>query len=170
MKTIHNAARLLTLAFAFFGLTLSANAQAITTASASHNVTLEVLEINTISLADANVQLVIDADDAPSAGSDTYSESATTAYSFSSNGDNKKIIGAMDVAPSKGTLQVSLTAPSVGVSLGTIQLGTAPQTLVTNISRVAGSALGMQYTYSVNVSEGTMLSETKTVTYTLLDS
>lgn len=170
MKTMHNVIRLTVLALMSFGLASSVRAQAIPTASASHNVTLEVLEINTISLADANVQLVIDADDAPAAGSDTYSESATTAYSFSSNGDNKKIIGAMDVAPSKGQLRVNLTAPSVGVSMGSILLGTSPQTLVTNISRVAGSALGMQYVYSVNVSEGTMPSETKTITYTLLDS
>lgn len=166
-RTLRTACMALLLAFGVHGL---AQAQAITTASASHDVTLEVLEINTISLTDANVSLVIDADDAPAAGTQIYSESATTSYSLSTNGSNKKLIGSMDVAPSSGNLSVSLSAPSTGISRGNIELSTVSKDLVTSVARVAGSALTMQYTYSVNVSEGTMASETKTVTYSILDA
>lgn len=158
------------LALMLVGFSTVAQAQAILSASASHDVTCEVLEINSIGLTDATVSIVIDANNVANAGEGTISETASTSYSISTNGTNKKIIGALDVAASTGTLEVQLTPPSTGVSQGKIALSTTPVNLVTGVSRVAGAALGMEYTFTVDVTDGVMAADTKTVTYTILDS
>lgn len=145
-------------AFTVLGLATSGAAQATATA------TYEVKAINEVSVSGAPAALVISTA-AQLAG---VTDKSTT-WAVTTNESSKKVTGSIDTAmPAGVTLSVNLTAPSVGTSAGSKALGIAAVDLVTGITQVEGSALGVTYTLSATPSAGVIGPQTKTVTYTIV--
>jgi len=95
-------------------------------------------------------------------------QDSSTTYNITTNESSKVITGALDVAlPSGLSLDVTLTAPTGATSAGAVTLTTVSQNLVTGISQVAESNLGITYDFSATVSAGTQTLDTRTVTYTI---
>ena len=128
-------------------------------------VTIGVSAINELSIQGSAPLLVITN---PIIGPNTVTSNSST-YSITTNGDNKKIVASLDSSLSSDlSLVVSLQAPSGAQSVGDVFLSSQNATLVTNISRVAQSALQITYTFS---SSNNSLAGTysKTVRFTLTD-
>jgi len=134
----------------------------------SQTVTYEVQAINEISVSGNPGALVIStatAGSEPDAATD-----ATTSYSLTTNGTNKRITGSIDTAmPANTSLLVTLTAPTGGSSAGQVILSTTAQDLVTGISTLAESGLTISYEFTADASAGIVASSTKTVTLTVAD-
>lgn len=150
------------------GLTTAAQAQT----TASHPVTIDVASVELITLNDASVSISVPA---PAAGSATSVATAASTYNVTSNLSNRKITGELDAAyPSGITLAVAMNAPtassqsgaSAGSSAGSQVLGVAPVNLVTGMSYVYGSGIGMTYTATVDAGIAVQ-SPSRDVTYTL---
>ena len=69
--------------------------------------------------------------------------------------------------PAGLTLSVSLSAPAGGSSAGSQSLSTTAVDLVTSITKLAQSALGVTYTLDATPAAGVVSSTTRTVTYTI---
>jgi hypothetical protein len=141
------------------GLTFAANA-------AQQTVTFEVQAIDEMSVSGNPGALTVSTATAGSEPDDATDNSTT--YAVTTNGTNKKITGAINSAmPVNTTLQVNLTAPTVGSSAGAVTLTTSAADLVTGITQEAESGLTVTYTLSATVSAGVVASDTRTVTLTL---
>jgi hypothetical protein len=154
---------LMAIAFVTFGV--SAVAQAANTAT--QTVTYEVQAINEITV-DGAPSLTIDSATAGSAP-DSVSDNSTT-YSITTNGTNKKITAAIDTEMPTGlTLEVELAAPTGGTSSGIMTLSGTDSDVVTAITPVAETALQIGYTLGATPAAGVVVSNTKTVTFTIVD-
>ena len=104
-------------------------------------ISLGVEPINEISVQTISLPINI-----PSQPSTLISQSS---YSITTNGDEKKIIGSLDLlSPPNLILSIALQAPSGATSHGKVKLSSQNVTLVSNISRVAQSNLDIIYTFS----------------------
>lgn len=139
--------------------------------TATQTVTYEVTAINEISVSPETVSLKVDTATAGSQPTDATDDSTT--YAITTNGTGKVITGAIDTAMPEGlTLEVNLAAPSVGESVGGVDISSATTTavdLVTAIGPVAQEGLTITYTLSATVAAGVVTSAEKTVTFTLTD-
>ena len=153
---------------ASMALLLGLFASAYAADNTSQTVTYEVQAINEITVSGNPGALVIStatAGSEPDAATD-----ATTSYSVTTNGTNKRITGSIDTAmPANTALLVSLTAPTGGSSAGQVTLSTTAQDLVTGISTLAESGLTISYEFTANAAAGVVASSTKTVTLTVAD-
>jgi hypothetical protein len=149
-------------------LLLSVSSLAFAGDSANQTVTYEVQAINEISVSGNPGALTVSA---ATAGSEpTAATDATTTYSITTNGSNKKITGILNTAmPANTALKVTLTAPTGGTSAGQVSLSASAQDLVTGISAVAQSAVGISYEFSATIAAGVVSSAQKTVTLTIAD-
>lgn len=102
--------------------------------------------------------------------------SAPTAATFSSgswavttNQTGAKITGSVGVAMPAGlTLSANLTAPPAGgTSAGATALGTVASDLVTGITKLNASSLGLTYTLAATAAAGVIASTTRVVTFTV---
>lgn len=136
--------------------------------TATQSVTYQVAAIDEISVSGNPSALIVNAATAgsqPNAASD-----ATTTYSITTNGSNKKITGKIDTAmPANSSLKVTLTAPTGGTSAGQITLSASDQDLVTGIGIVAESGKTISYEFSATAAAGVISSASKTVTLTVAD-
>jgi hypothetical protein len=134
----------------------------------TQTVTYEVQAISEITVSGNPGALVIStatAGSEPSAATD-----ATTSYSVTTNGTNKRITGSIDTAmPSSTSLLVTLTAPTGGSSAGQVTLSMTAQDLVTGISTLAEGGLTISYEFTATAAAGVIASSTKTVTLTVAD-
>ena len=144
-----------------FGIAYSAD-------NVNQTVTYEVQAVNEIDVSGNPGALIVSSATAgsePSAATD-----ATTSYSITTNGSNKKITGILDSAmPTNTSLGVTLTAPTGGSSAGQVTLSATAQDLVTGISTLAESGLTISYEFSANAAAGVIASAQKTVTFTVAD-
>jgi hypothetical protein len=126
-------------------------------------VTYEVAAINDISFA-GSPSLTINA-----LNPGTVSDVSAT-YTILTNGTAMKITGSIASAMPAGlTLSVNLAAPGAGTSLGLTELtGTGAQDLVTGLSNVDASAIGVEYRLDAPATHSPVTSATKTVTYTVV--
>lgn len=149
---------------ALFGLARTAGAAA----SATQDITYEVVAINELSVSNAGpIALTVNAATAgqqPDADTDS-----STSYSITTNETNRKITGVLDEdMPANTTLTVNLTAPTVGASAGAQSLSTVARDLVTGITKVADNAGNtIAYSLSATVAAGVVASNTIQVTYTI---
>ena len=134
----------------------------------AQTVTYEVQAINEITVSGNPGALVIST--ATAGSQPTAATDATTSYSITTNGTNKKITGSIDTAmPANTSLLVTLTAPTGGSSAGQVTLSTTAQDLVTGISTLAESGLTISYEFTADAAAGVVASSTKTVTLTVAD-
>ena len=131
---------------------------------ATQDVTFEVQAINQIAFT-GTPSLVISA---ATAGGAPTSASANATYAVTTNETNRKITAEINSAmPAGVTLSVSLAAPAGGSSAGAVSLGTTAQDVVTGVSTVNASGLGVTYTLQATSAAGVVASDTRTVTYTI---
>ena len=134
--------------------------------TATSSVTYEVQAINEMSLSGNPAALVINSATAGSAPDDAVN-SATT-WAITSNETNRKVTGAIDLnMPTGVTLSVNMAAPTGGTSAGATALSSIAKDLVTGVSTVQESGLGVTYTLSATTAAGVVASSSRTLTYTI---
>ncbi len=154
-------------AVALIGL-MTLTSLAFASNAANQTVNVSVAAINEVTLGSGTVTLQVHA---ATAGQDPdeVSDSSKT-YAITTNGASKKITGALDSAmPTDTTLKINVAAPSVGMSLGDVALTASAQNLVTGLSKVKGSSLGITFKLSALVTAGVVSAVDKTVTLTVAD-
>lgn len=135
--------------------------------TANQTVTYAVSAIDELSVGGGAVALTVNAATAGSQPSAVQSTGLT--YAITTNGTSKKITAQLNANTASGvTLQVQLAAPSGGTSAGAVTLGTVAADVVTGITRLAGSALGLTYTLSATAAAGVVTATPVTVTYTIM--
>lgn len=145
---------------AFLGAATVAQAQ-----TATQNVTIQVNAINQIAVTGGSPSLAIST---ATAGSDPTDATASVSWAITTNQSNQKITASIDVAlPANVSLAASLVAPSGATSAGSQALSITAVDLVTGISTLAASGLGLTYTLSATPEAGVVASTTRTVTYTI---
>ncbi len=93
---------------------------------------------------------------------------STTTYNLTSKAANQRITASISTAMPTGVkLIVALDAPKGGTSSGEVSLTTTAQNLVTGISNIAQSNLGIIYTLRASVNAAVQGPTTTIVTYTL---
>lgn len=133
--------------------------------SNTQDVSFEVQAINQIAFS-GTPSLVIST---ATAGSAPTSATANGTYAITTNESDRKITAGLDSDMPTGTaLSVSLAAPSGGTSSGAVQLSTTAQDVVTGVSTVNASGLGVTYTLTATAAAGVVPAGTRTVTYTIV--
>ncbi len=133
---------------------------------ADQTVTFEVEAVNVISVS-GNASLKISTATAGSAL--TQATHTSTTYSITTNETDRKITAALDLAmPAGVTLKVALVAPTGASAASPVTLSTTPQDVVTNISTLNESALGITYTLDATLAAGVVASADRTVTFTIV--
>ena len=136
--------------------------------TATQMATYEVQAINEILVSGNPGALTVSTATAGSAP-DAVSNSATT-YAITTNETGKKITAALNTAmPSGVTLTVNLAAPTGGTSTGATTLTATAADVVTGITGLNESSLGITYQLSATSAAGVVASASKTVTFTVTD-
>lgn len=134
--------------------------------SATAIVTFTISTISSISVSGNPAAFTISA--AVAGNPPTSATDTSTTYAVTTNATAQKVQGSIDTAmPTGVTLTITLAAPSGGTSTGPINMNTTASNLVTGISNVAQSGLGITYTLSATASAAPIASATRTVTYTI---
>lgn len=145
-------------------LALGLGAATGASAQATQGVSFQVDAINQIAFTGGPSLVVSSA----TAGAEPTSATAAVSWGVTTNQGNSKITGSMNAAlPAGVTLSVSLAAPGGATSAGSQPLGTTAVDLVTGLTRVARSGLGVTYTLSATAAAGVVPSTTRTVTFTI---
>ena len=154
-----NATRFLSTMALIAGVAGGASAQ-----TATQSVTFQVDAINQIAFS-GSPSLVINT---ATAGSGPTSATASATWSVTTNQTGAKITASIgSVMPTGLTLQVSLTAPSGASSAGAQTLGTTAIDVVTSITKLAQSAIAVNYSLAATAAAGVVSSTSRTVTYTI---
>lgn len=133
--------------------------------TATQTVTFEVDAINEISVSGAP-SLIINSAVAGSAPTSATSNVST--WAVTTNQSTAKITGSLNSnMPAGLTLSANLTAPAGATSVGLTSLSTTAVDLVTGITKVAQSGLGLLYQLDATAAAGVVASSTRTVTYTI---
>lgn len=140
-------------------------ASAAAAQTATQTVTFQVDAINEIAFAGAP-SLVINSATAGSAP--TSATSAVATWAVTTNQTGSKITASINAAMPAGlTLSANLAAPAGATSLGLTALSTVAVDLVTGITKLAASALGVTYQLDATAAAGVVASQSRTVTYTI---
>lgn len=132
--------------------------------TATQIVTFQVDAINQIAFS-GSPSLVINT---ATAGSNPTDATAAATWAVTSNQTGSKITASIGSAmPAGVTLSVTLTAPTGGTSAGAQPLGTTAVDVVTGITKIAQSALAVNYSLAATAAAGVVASTTRTVTYTI---
>lgn len=125
----------------------------------------EVTAINDVSVSGNPGNLVIDAASELDGVTD-----ATTTWSVTTNQTGAKVTGEIDSdMPTDVTLKVELDAPTGATSEGAVGLSVAAGDLVTGITEIDATGLGVTYTLSALPTAGVVAAGTRTVTFTITD-
>ena len=162
MKKIFTTAIALTaLALSTLGSTAYAQSNV-----ASQQVSINVAEIAVISVT-GNVSMTISS---ATAGQTPDAATASSSYSMTTNGSNKKITAELDVAMPTGlTLSATMAAPSGASSAGQQALTATAVNLVTGITKVRSSGLSLNYEARSTV-DASPDNYSRTVTYTITNN
>lgn len=141
---------------------LLAGASALSASSTANvTVTINVLSENDITFSGNPATFNVNPGNSPQ--TDT-----TTTYSVITNQSNQRISALIAPAlPSGVSLAVNLTAPTGATSLGLVTLTTSSQNLVTGITQLSQSGLGVTYSVSVTPTATVASGIQTVVTYTL---
>ncbi len=134
----------------------------------TQSVTVSVQEINEITIS-SDVSLTIDTA-TPGTGPDAAND-ASASFNLTTNGTNKKIVGALDSNFSSGiSLKALLVAPTGGSS-SEQTLSNVAVDLVNGITRTTATNLSITYTAEATINAAPNGSgESRTVTLTLMDN
>lgn len=156
------------IAFVMAALFIGVSGSAFAASSVNQTVTYQVQAINEISVSGNPSALIVNA--ATAGSQPTAVTDATTTYSITTNGSSKKVTGILNSAmPANTSLKATLTAPTGGTGAGQVTLTASAQDLVTGISTVAQSGVGISYEFSATAAAGVIASAQKTVTLTVAD-
>lgn len=140
-------------------------ASAVQAQTATQTVTFQVDAINEVAFAGAP-SLTINAATAGSAPTSATSNVAT--WAVTTNQSGAKITASINAAmPAGVTLQANLAAPAGATSAGLTSLTTVAADVVTGITQLAASALGVTYQLNATAAAGVVASQSRTVTYTI---
>lgn len=146
---------------------LAFSVESASSQTATATATFEVQSVDVIGVSGDPAKLTIVAP-APGAAPAPVTDNSTT-WSVTTNGSARKVTGEIDVAmPTGVTLEVGLAAPTGATSLGNVTLTTLAADLVTGITELDESLLGVTYTLSATLDAGAVAESTRTVTYTIL--
>lgn len=103
------------------------------------------------------------------AGNDpTNATDSSTFYAVTTNGSSEKVTASIDSPMPSGTmLCIMATAPTGATSVGSVDLSTSNQNIVTGITQVAQSNLQIAYTFEATAAAGVFSSTSRIVTFTL---
>jgi hypothetical protein len=145
---------------------LLGSAASLSAQSDEQVVTFEIQAINEIAIT-GTPSLTINAATAGQAP-DAVTNSGSS-WAITTNEVNKKVTASLDAAmPTGVTLKAQLAAPSGATSAGSVALGTAAVDVVTGISKLNASGLGLSYNLAATSAAGVVESDTRTVTYTIV--
>ncbi|MBI4859401.1 MAG: hypothetical protein HY815_03965 [Candidatus Riflebacteria bacterium] len=135
--------------------------------TASQTVTFEVRAVNEVSVSGNPDQLEIltaTAGSQPDAAVD-----ATTTYSLTTNGRNRKLTAVLDSGlPPNVNLRVALAPMAGATSPGTVELSSvAAADVLTGITSARGTGLGVRYTLTADAAAGKMAPSIRVVKLTL---
>lgn len=158
MKTLRALALAMLVVFGAAGTSLAQSS------SEGHTVTMEVAAINVLAIT-GNVTLTIDQ---ATPGSDPDPVSGSASYAVTTNESAKKIVAAIDTdLPANMSLVVDAAAPTGATGSTDVALSTTGADVVTGMSTIAESGLGLDYTFSATAAAGKLTSAGYTVTYTI---
>jgi hypothetical protein len=147
----------LALAFALFPFIAGAQ-------STSQTLTLAINAINQISFIGSPSLSITTA----TAGSAPAATDVTATWAVTTNQTGAKITASIPTAMPAGlTLSATLVAPSGAVSTGARSLGVTAVDLVTGITKVAQSGMGVTYSLDATPAAGVVASASRVVTYTI---
>jgi hypothetical protein len=154
-----NANRILVSMALIAGVAGAASAQ-----TATQSVTFQIDAINQIAFS-GSPSLVINT---ATAGSAPTSATASATWAVTTNQTSAKITASIgSVMPTGLTLQVDLSAPSGASSAGAQTLSTTAIDVVTGITKLAQSAIAVNYSLAATAAAGVVSSTSRTVTYTI---
>ena len=152
--------RFLTALALMIGSTSAAIAQ-----TATQTVSFQVDAINQIAFS-GSPSLVINT--ATAGSNPTATNNSTATWAVTTNQTGAKITASIGSnMPAGLTLTVDLAAPAGATSAGAQSLSTTAVDLVTTITRLAQSSLGVTYTLTATAAAGVVSSTSRTVTYTI---
>jgi hypothetical protein len=132
--------------------------------TATQVVTFQVDAVNQIAFS-GSPSLVVNT---ATAGNQPAAATAAATWAVTSNQTGSKITASIGSnMPGGLTLSVNLAAPAGGASAGLQGLSTVAVDLVTGITKLAQSAIGVTYQLNATAAAGTFTSSTRTVTYTI---
>ena len=147
-------------AAALMGIAQVASAQ-----TANQTVTFQVDAVNVIAFAGSPSLVVNTA--VPGSPPSSVSN-ATATWAVTTNQSGAKITASISAAMPAGlTLSADLAQPTGASSNGLTALSTTAVDLVTGITKLAESALGVTYQLNATVAAGVVASTSRTVTYTI---
>ncbi len=153
-------ARIVTLATLFAGVSNTVSAQ-----TANQTVTFQVDAINQIAFS-GSPSLVINT--AVAGSEPTSATNSTAAWAVTTNQSGAKITASLNaLMPAGLTLSVNLAAPAAATAVGPQPLTTIAVDLVTGLTRLAASALGVTYQLDATSATGVVASSSRIVTYTI---
>jgi opacity protein-like surface antigen len=132
--------------------------------SATQDITISVQAINKIAISGGAHTMTINTATAGQAPDDVV---WSTSWDITTNQTGSKVVAAIGSdMPSGVTLKVNMAEPTNATSAGDVSLTSTPQELVTGISKLNESALGITYTASATALAGVQ-TVARTVTYTI---
>ena len=132
--------------------------------TANQVVTFQVDAINQIAFS-GSPSLTINT---ATAGSNPTAATAAASWAVTTNQTGAKITASIGSNMGAGlNLSVDLSAPAGGTSAGVQALSTTAVDLVTGITKLAQSALGVTYSLDATAAAGVVASSSRTVTYTI---
>jgi hypothetical protein len=141
-------------------------AQSTILATSAQNVTFSVAAINQISVTGTPTLAITGA---PAGGAPTSVTDATSSYAITTNQSNLRIQAQINEnMPLNVSLSASVAAPTGAATTGPTALSTTPANVVTGISQVNQGSLGISYTLTAAANAGTVPSQSRTVTFTVV--
>lgn len=131
-------------------------------------VTYEVAAINQFALSANPAKLMVSTAVAGSAP--TPATDSGTTWAITTNEDNRNVTAQIGAAlPTGLTLEVTLAKPAgTSASAGAVALSTTAANVVTGLSKVQESGMGVTYKLSATTAAGKVAEQTATVTYTII--
>ena len=133
--------------------------------TATQTINFQVDAINQIAFT-GSPSLVVNT--ATAGSNPTASNNSSATWAVTTNQTGAKITASIGSnMPAGLTLSVDLAAPAGATSAGAQSLSTTAVDLVTTITRLAQSSLGVTYTLTATAAAGVVSSTSRTVTYTI---
>ena len=133
--------------------------------TALQTVTFQVTAINQVGVTGAPSLLI---NTAVAGNAPTSATSAGNTWAVTTNQTTAKITASIPSAMPAGlTLSANLTAPGGATSAGLLALGTVAVDMVTGITKLNATGLGLSYQLDATAAAGVVASSTRVVTYTL---
>jgi hypothetical protein len=144
---------------------LAVSSSAVMAQTATQTINFQVDAINQIAFT-GSPSLVVNT--ATAGSNPTASNNSSATWAVTTNQTGAKITASIGSnMPAGLTLTVDLGAPAGATSAGAQSLSTTAVDLVTSITKLAQSSLGVTYSLTATAAAGVVSSTSRTVTYTI---